>query len=118
MKYAVYLTDPAENDLRLIHNYLSAVLQAPDTAAKVLKRLQQSILMLDEMPERYMRYENEPWHSLGLRRMPVGNYLVFYVVDTATCAVFVLRVMHGSRNVEAHLPDPAAYQTTEENIEE
>ena len=33
MKYTVYLTDPAENDLRLIHNYLSAVLQAPDTAA-------------------------------------------------------------------------------------
>ncbi|MEG3072496.1 MAG: hypothetical protein RQM92_18180 [Candidatus Syntrophopropionicum ammoniitolerans] len=34
---------------------------------------------LDEMPLRHKLYQNEPWHSKGLRVLPVDNYLVFYI---------------------------------------
>jgi toxin ParE1/3/4 len=31
------------------------------------------------MPFRYQLYEKEPWHSKGLRVLPIDNYLVFYM---------------------------------------
>jgi len=33
----------------------------------------------------------------GLRSFPVGNYLVFYVIEAE--AVHVIRVLHGARNL-------------------
>ena len=40
-----------------------------------------AIRKLDTMPNRNRLYEEEPWHSRGLRFFPVGNYLVFYKTD-------------------------------------
>ncbi|MFR5076693.1 MAG: hypothetical protein ACLTDX_01095 [[Clostridium] innocuum] len=36
---------------------------------------------LNQMPERFLGYEKEPWHSRGLRIIPVDNYCVFYIPD-------------------------------------
>ena len=55
------------------------------------------------MPERYKRYENEPWKSKGLRMMPVDNYIVFYITDNDKHTVTVIRVMYGGRNIERQL---------------
>ena len=79
MNYEVRLTTEAENDLRGIFEYIAFELQSPQNAAGQLDRLEQSIMSLDQMPERFRVYEKEPWHSRDLRIMPVDNYLVFYI---------------------------------------
>ena len=40
------------------------------------------ICRLDTMPERYRKYEKEPWKSRGLRVLPVDNYVVLYIPDS------------------------------------
>jgi len=75
MNYEVRLTTEAENDLRGIFEYIAFELQSPQNAAGQLDRLEQSIMSLDQMPERFRVYEKEPWHSRDLRIMPVDNYL-------------------------------------------
>lgn len=75
MNYEVKLTTEAENDLRGIFEYIAFELQSPQNAAGQLDRLEQSIMSLDQMPERFRVYEKEPWHSRDLRIMPVDNYL-------------------------------------------
>lgn len=52
---------------------------SPDNAAGQLKRLEEHIIGLEEFPDKFRPYEKEPWHSRGLRVMPVDNYLVFYI---------------------------------------
>ena len=74
-----------------------------DNAAGQLDRLEEHILGLEEFPEKYRLYGNEPWHSRGLRVMPVDNYLVFYIPDKDTGIVTVIRVMYEGRNVENQL---------------
>lgn len=32
---------------------------------------------LDELPERYRRYEDEPWNSRGMRMLPIDNYIIY-----------------------------------------
>ena len=103
MIYEVIITDQANVDLRGIYEYITFELLSPDNAAGQLDRLEEHIFFLEEFPEKYRLYGNEPWHSRGLRVMPVDNYLVFYIPDKDTGIVTVIRVMYEGRNVENQL---------------
>ena len=50
------------------------------------------------MPERYRKYEKEPWKSRGLRVLPVDNYVVLYIPDSDKKVVTILRVMYAGRD--------------------
>jgi toxin ParE1/3/4 len=55
------------------------------------------------MPERFRAYEDEPWHSRGLRIMPVDNYCVLYIPNIEKAVVTIIRVMYGGRDIETQL---------------
>ena len=48
-------------------------------------------------------YKEEPWHSQGVRFIPVKNYIVFYTVNTDTDTVSIARIMYGARDL-SHQP--------------
>ena len=82
MIYEVEVSKQADSDLRGIFEYISFELQSPENASGQLDRLEEQILSLDTMPERYRKYEKEPWKSRGLRVLPVDNYVVLYIPDS------------------------------------
>lgn len=102
MRYTIVIAEQADADLRSIFRYIADELKSPQNASGQLDRLEQSIMKLDQLPERFRTYEKEPWHSLGLRIMPVDNYSVFYIPDPDRSIVTVIRVMYGSRNRDDH----------------
>ena len=76
MIYEVEVSEQADLDLRGIFEYIAFELQSPENASRQLDRLEEQILSLDTMPERYRQYENEPWKSRRLRILPVRyNFL-------------------------------------------
>lgn len=103
MIYEVELSEQADNDLRGIFEYIAFELQSPENASGHLDRLEEQILSLDIMPERYRKYENEPWKSRGLRVLPVDNYVIFYIPDSNKKVVTILRVMYAGRDIENQL---------------
>lgn len=103
MTYEVIITDQAEIDLKEIYEYIFYELLSPDNAAGQLDRLEKHIIELEKFPEKFRLYEDEPWHSRGLRVMPVDNFLVFYVPNKNTGIVTVIRVMYEGRNIEKQL---------------
>ena len=103
MSYEVTLTPEAKRDLREIYRYIAVDLQSEQNANGQLDRLEENILKLDAMPERFRVYDQEPWRSRNLRVMPVDNYLVFYNPNPQSKTVTVLRVMYGGRDVDAQL---------------
>ena len=82
MIYEVELSEQADSDLRGIFEYITFELQSPENASGQLDRLEEQMLSLDTMPERYRKYEKEPWKSRGLRVLPVDNYVVLYIPDS------------------------------------
>ena len=66
MSYTVNISEAAENDLRAVFTYIAVELRAYANAAGQLARLEAGIDSLSEMPERYRRYDKEPWRSRGL----------------------------------------------------
>ena len=93
MKYEVIFLPAADQNLCDIDEYLSQFY--PSTAANFFARLDKQILLLQDMPYIGAVYIPRPKY----RRLIVGDYLVFYVVDENSNTVEIRRVLHGSQDV-------------------
>jgi len=96
----VTLTREAEADLEAIGDYIAA--DNPARAATFVQELVDRIARLGDMPRAFPlvpRYEHT-----GVRRLPYGNYLIFYRV--AKTRVEILHILNGARDYEPLLfPD-------------
>ena len=103
MKWTVNYTTTAEKDLRCIYEYIANTLCAPDTAKKLVRKIMDEILSLDEMPNRYAKYDKKFSNSKELRFFSVRNYIVFYHTDEKIKTVTIIRIMYGGRDIENQL---------------
>ena len=103
--YTIKDSTKAINDLRDIYSYIAFNLQAPETAAKMVRRIRNSIKELDFMPERNPILDWEPWNSLNTHKMRVENYLVFYIVDPLQSSVSIVRIVYGKRDIAKALSE-------------
>lgn len=37
---------------------------------------------------------------MGMRKMPIDNYIIFYLVDSSNMIVVIDRIVYGGRNLE------------------
>ena len=105
MRYEVKLTVQAIGQIEEAVQYISKILLEPETARKWADTLQCEIEKLDTMPSRYPLTEEEPWHMKEIRKMPVKNFLVYYLVDEKKKAVWITAVIYGRRDQIAALLD-------------
>lgn len=103
MIFHVAYSAEARQDLRDIYEYIACELLVPETAAGQTERIMKTIRSLEQMPMRHRLYEEEPWHSQGLRVLPVDNYLVFYLPDETSATVNIIRIMYGGRDIDKQL---------------
>lgn len=103
MTFEVELTEKADRDLRNIFLYIAFDLSAPENAERQINRLWDAILSLDELPERYRRYEDEPWHSRGMRVLPIDNFVILYIPYLEEKVVRIVAVMYGGRDIGEQL---------------
>ena len=96
-EYKIVIEEPAENDLIEILNYISDIIHEPTIAAKIYTSIKKEILTLRQMPFRYAVVNEEPYRSIGVRRIPVENYTAFYVVDEEGKTVHIFRILYSRR---------------------
>ena len=104
-KWNVTVAPEFGDDLRNIHSYIANTLLEPAIAKNLIDRILKAVGTLGELPLRYPLYEKEPWQSRGLRKMLVGNYLVFYLANEESDNVIVLHVFYAGRNIEKCLEE-------------
>lgn len=97
--YSVVYSPEAMDDLREIYSYIAFTLMVPETAEKQVNRIRKEIRSLDFMPSRYAFVEWEPWQSMGMHKVPVDNFIVYYTVDDKSLTVTVIRIFYGGRDV-------------------
>ena len=105
MIYDVVYSAEARQDLRDIYEYIAYELLVPEIAAGQVDRIMKAARSLEQMPMRHRLYEEEPWHSQGLRFLPVDNYLIFYLPDETNNVVNIIRIMYGGRDVKKQLSE-------------
>ena len=102
-KYLVSYSDDALRDLRDIYEYIAFELKEPGTATAQVNRIRDSIRSLDTFPVRNKAVEWEPWSSLGMRQMPVDNFIAFYITNDENFSVYVFRIFYGKRDIQNHI---------------
>lgn len=99
-QYKVEYTPAAKADLKSIYTYIAFQLKERTTARNIVNRIRKQIRELDTSPERYVAVDWKPWSEMGMRKVPVGNYVVFYYVIHDTDTVMINRIFYGGRNIE------------------
>ena len=97
-QYEVKITEPAQRQLQEIVRYIAEDLQEKRTALRMLDTLEKEILSLSALPNRVALTEEEPWHSAGIRKMLVKNYLVYFWVNEEQKQVQITAVVYDRRD--------------------
>ena len=105
MRYEVKLTTQAIEQIQETVQYISKILLEPETARKWSDTLQCEIAKLDSMPLRHPLTKEEPWHTKGIHKMPIKNFLVYYWIDEDKKIVWITAVIYERRDQNAALMD-------------
>ena len=95
--YAVQITEEALSDMEALYSYIAVRLKAPENAMKQYNRIADAIVSLKQFPDRFAYVELEPEYSMGIHRMLVDHFVVFYVIDNDT--VTVTDVLYGASDM-------------------
>ena len=98
MDYIVKITSQAEEQIQEIANYISHELMAPESALRLLDALEDSFSSLTHFPQRVTLVDEEPWHTNGIHRLPVKNFLVYFWIDEDNMKVQITAVIYSKRD--------------------
>ena len=98
MTYTIKISPDAATDIIESSNYISNILQAPESAQNLSQKLKSVINSLDIMPNRFPIVDKEPWKSRKIHRVNVGSYCIYYRVDENTKIVWISTVVYAKRD--------------------
>lgn len=96
--YRIITSNEANQDLRDIYRYIARVLKEPSIADNLLDKIETGILSLAELPLRHNVVKDERLGQKGIRKLLIGNYLIFYVVDEDNQTVQIVRILYARRD--------------------
>ena len=100
--FNILVTQDAENDLKNIRDYIASNI-SKKTSVRIINLSKSSIERLSLFPQFAPAVKYEPWNSLGVRRIVVKNFLVYYRVVLEENTVYILKVTYGRRNQQTVL---------------
>lgn len=99
--YKVSYSPQAVEDLKDIYAYIAYDLRERQTAKNQIDRIRKEVRSLDFMPLRYGIVDWEPWKHMGVHKVSVDNFVVFYAADADSKTVMVIRIVYGGRDIES-----------------
>lgn len=78
--YKVQITRHCEAVLHDTAYSIAVDLAAPDAAISWAMKMRDQILNLAHFPAKVQLTPEEPWHSFGIHRLPVGKYYICFLI--------------------------------------
>ena len=97
MNYRIKYMEDTISDRDYVKAYLSKFY--PGTAKRFFTLLKKRTNILKTYPESCPIYEDDPYY----RKLVVGDYLVFYVLNDDEKVIEIHRILHGSMDIRQHL---------------
>lgn len=97
-KYTVKMTLQAQEQVLAYAEYIQNELMNPQAARKFVNDMRKAVKSLADMPQRNPLTEEEPWRSMGIHKMAVRGYIVYYWIEEETETVHVTGVVYERRN--------------------
>jgi len=119
MTYGVFIVPAAKRRIREQAEYIATVQGTPEIAARWLARIYDKIDGLAKMPRRYGLAVEDAWCDQEVRRIPSGQFVLFFTIVDEARAVWVIHAKHGKQPIEpdAFPVDLAALEKEEQDEE-
>lgn len=99
-RYSIVYTVAAKDDLDGIGDYVAHNVNGTNLLARMLvAEIREEIRELQVVDFGH-RYDCDPWYERHVETFTVRKYRVFYWKDENAQVIYVLRVIHGARNVD------------------
>ncbi len=95
MTYDIFIISAAKFRIRQQAEHIAIEQGSPETAARWLARVFDRIDGLAEMPRRYALAIEDAWCAYEVRRIPIGQFVVFFTIVDETQSVWVIHAKHG-----------------------
>ena len=96
-KYDYVLTELAESDIDDVFEYIELDLANPDAASDFADELEEKLNELRKTSKSGRLVENEFLKRDDVRRILVGNFIAYYIIDDEKKQIVVLRVVYSKR---------------------
>lgn len=97
-KYNIEISEDERLDLKDISKYIKNNLQQSDVAKKLINRIRRAIYNHPNNPKLYSIIDDDYIRKLELRKIIVGNYIIFFKVIDSIYKIQIIRIMYGRRN--------------------
>jgi len=98
-KYNIIISELAKFDIADLTYYIKNELQNPIAAINLAKEIRSEIRNLAINPHLAL-VQNMCLAQLGLRKISVKNYIIFYSIDEKGKVIYIERVLYGRRDWE------------------
>ena len=102
-KYKLTILPEAQNDIREIISYIAGELAAPQAALDLQDVFERKINTLSFKPQRIKTVNEQPWKKLGVRKLRVKNYYVYFIISEETRTVKIMAVIYIGRDQKEQL---------------
>ena len=101
MAFDVKYSEQAAEDFDEILMYISNQLSAPQAAYNFYSAVQKKNLQLRSNPFIYPFHHDDILREKGLRFIPIGNYVLFFLINEDESVVEVARILYGKRDLSS-----------------
>lgn len=101
--YNLYFTQKASEDLEQIYSYISKKLFVTKVADNLLEKIENSIMGLKDFPYSCSLLSDKTLKDKGYRKLVIGNYIVFYLVNESAKQVIIMRIIYGAQSYQNFL---------------
>ncbi len=97
-RYTYVLTESAEADIDEAFDYIANELVNPDAASAFADELEEKLEEICKTPKGGRPVHNPYRKRDDIRRIPVKNYIAYYLIDEEAAKTVVLRVIYNRRD--------------------
>ena len=95
--YEIILTDTAKIELEKIYEYIYNTLKEPNSASRLMKKIEADIFRLEYSPYSCSEVHIKPDNSV-YRKLVSGKYIILYRVDRNHKQVIIFNVFYGKKD--------------------
>lgn len=94
-QYKIVFTNDARKEMDDIYYYISDKLYALKAAKKLMRKVDNAIQNLKDMPKRYATIKKFDELKLEYRRILIDNYAVIYTIDGKKKIIYIVHMYYG-----------------------
>lgn len=104
-KYKLIILPEAQRDIREIVLYIARELSSPNAAINIQNEFQKGIDSLTNMPERIKPIDEHPWNEVGVHKIRIKNYYVYFLIAEEEHTVKIMAVIYTGRDQNRQMSD-------------